>query len=62
MILTYDNPNILQTFRICVGRHMANNALFIDIATLLWAANISALKDEQGKPTLPDTLALSARD
>ena len=35
---------------------MANNALFIDIATLLWAANISALKDEEGKPIIPDTL------
>ena len=35
---------------------MANNALFIDIATLLWAANISALKDDEGKPIIPDTL------
>ena len=35
---------------------MANDALFIDIATLLWAANISAVKDEEGKPIVPDTL------
>ena len=36
---------------------MANNALFINIATLLWAANISAVKDRVGNPIIPDTLA-----
>ena len=35
---------------------MANNSLFLNIATILWAANISAWKDEGGKPILPDTL------
>jgi len=35
---------------------MANNALFIDIATLLWAANIFAVKDKAGNPIVPDTL------
>ena len=35
---------------------MANNALFIDIAMLLWAANISAVKDKAGEPIVPDTL------
>ena len=48
--------NILPNSRICVGRHMANNSLFIDIATLLWAASISAVKDEAGNPIVPDTL------
>jgi len=42
-------------YRICVGRFMVNNALFINIATVLWAANISARKDEGGNPILPDT-------
>lgn len=42
--------------RICLGRHLANNSIFMNIACLLWAANISAIKDENGKPTLPDTL------
>ena len=42
--------------RICVGRHLANDALFINIATVLWAANISARKDEAGNPILPNTL------
>ena len=35
---------------------MANNALFIDIASLLWGANISPARDEAGKPIIPDTL------
>jgi len=43
-------------YRICVGRFMANNSLFLNIATVLWAANISARKDEGGNPILPDTL------
>jgi len=42
--------------RICVGRYMANNSIFINIATILWAANIAALKDEAGKPIVPNTL------
>jgi len=35
---------------------MANNSLFLNIATVLWAANVYALKDERGNPILPDTL------
>lgn len=38
---------------ICVGRHVANNSLFIDIACLLWAASIAPVKDEHGKPIIP---------
>ena len=34
---------------------MANNAVFISMATILWAANISAVTDERGKPMIPDT-------
>ncbi|CAL1696588.1 unnamed protein product [Somion occarium] len=41
--------------RICVGRHVANNSLFIDIASLLWATTIEPIKDAQGKPIMPDT-------
>ncbi|KAK7694473.1 hypothetical protein QCA50_001659 [Cerrena zonata] len=41
--------------RICVGRHVANNSIFIDIACLLWAATIEPIKDAQGKPMMPDT-------
>jgi len=35
---------------------MANNSVFINIATILWAANVTAPKDEAGKPIVPDTL------
>ena len=35
---------------------MANNSVFLNIATILWAVNIAALKDEAGKPIVPNTL------
>ena len=35
---------------------MASNSLFLNIATILWAANISSRKDEGGNPIVPDTL------
>ncbi|KAJ7803886.1 cytochrome P450 [Mycena olivaceomarginata] len=41
--------------RICVGRHVGNNSLFIDMACILWALTISPLKTAQGDPILPDT-------
>ncbi|KAI0270347.1 cytochrome P450 [Russula aff. rugulosa BPL654] len=34
--------------RICVGRYMADNALFINIVVLLWAAKIGRKKDASG--------------
>ncbi|KAA1470672.1 cytochrome P450 [Dentipellis sp. KUC8613] len=36
--------------RICIGRHAANNSLFIDIAMMLWAMNIEQGVDDQGRP------------
>ena len=42
--------------RICLGRRMANTSLFINVASILWAANISPVHDEAGKPIIPDTL------
>ena len=35
--------------RICVGRHSADNTLFINIATLLWAMKIERKKDASGR-------------
>jgi cytochrome P450 len=35
--------------RICVGRLMADNTLFINIATLLWAMKIERVKDASGR-------------
>jgi len=34
--------------RLCVGRHLANNSLFIDIAILLWATKVERKKDGSG--------------
>jgi len=35
--------------RICVGRYMADNSLFINIAILLWATKIERKKDASGR-------------
>lgn len=35
--------------RICVGKHVANNSLFIYFATMLWACTIIPGKEENGK-------------
>ncbi|KAI0066946.1 cytochrome P450 [Artomyces pyxidatus] len=35
--------------RVCVGKHVANNSIFIDIAVMLWACNFEHAKDAQGK-------------
>jgi hypothetical protein len=34
--------------RVCVGKHVANNSLFIDFAMMLWACKIEPGKDERG--------------
>ncbi|THH03981.1 hypothetical protein EW146_g10300 [Bondarzewia mesenterica] len=34
--------------RICIGRHVANNSLFINIAVMLWAMNIERVTDKNG--------------
>ena len=41
--------------RICVGKHLANESLFISIATALWAANFERVRDEDGKEVPIDT-------
>jgi len=35
--------------RACVGKHVANDSLFISIATVLWAARLERPLDEHGK-------------
>jgi len=44
--------------RICVGKDLANDSLFIDISRMLWAANFERGRDENGKelPLDVDTL------
>ena len=45
--------------RICVGLNFANQALFINFATLLWAMNISkAVDPATGREITPDPNAL----
>ncbi|KAF5342840.1 hypothetical protein D9758_013372 [Tetrapyrgos nigripes] len=39
--------------RICVGLNFANQSLFIDIASLLWAASIEPAYDETGAEIVP---------
>ena len=34
--------------RVCVGKHVANNSLFIDFAVMLWACTFEPGKDEKG--------------
>ncbi|KAI0066942.1 cytochrome P450 [Artomyces pyxidatus] len=36
--------------RVCAGKHIANNSLFIDIAMVLWACNLEPAKDACGNP------------
>ena len=41
--------------RACVGKHAANDSLFIDIATVLWAVRLEPGHDEIGKEMPVDT-------
>jgi cytochrome P450 len=43
--------------RICVGRHVANDSLFMYMATTLWAANFERVRDQDGKETHLDVNA-----
>jgi cytochrome P450 len=40
--------------RICVGKHLANNTLFISTARILWAATLQCARDEDGKEMPPN--------
>ncbi|KAF9021983.1 cytochrome P450 [Hymenopellis radicata] len=42
--------------RLCIGRHVATNSLFIDIACILWALNVDVPKDAAGKRMVPDSM------
>ncbi|KAI0066938.1 cytochrome P450 [Artomyces pyxidatus] len=41
--------------RICAGKHIANDSLFIDIAVMLWACTFEPAKDERGDAIPIDT-------
>ncbi|KAJ7292052.1 cytochrome P450 [Mycena rebaudengoi] len=40
--------------RICVGRHLANRTIFIQVATILWSFKILPGKNSKGVTVLPD--------
>jgi cytochrome P450 len=40
--------------RICVGKDMANDSLFIDTVRMLWAAKLERARDENGKEVALD--------
>jgi hypothetical protein len=49
-----DSASIFTMYcRISVGLHITNQALFIDIASLLWAASIEPAHDETGTEIIP---------
>ncbi|KAJ6526403.1 cytochrome P450 [Mycena capillaripes] len=39
--------------RNCVGRHVANDSLFIDCASILWALSVEPFYDNNGAPIIP---------
>ena len=41
--------------RVCVGKHLANDTLFISTARILWAARLEGTRDENGKEVPLDT-------
>ena len=41
--------------RVCVGRNLANDSLFIHTARILWATSIKCTRDENGEELPPDT-------
>ena len=43
--------------RVCVGRHLANESLFIRTAMILWATTLKCGLDKNGKEQPPDTNA-----
>jgi hypothetical protein len=44
---------VIRIRRICIGMHIANQALFIDVASLLWAVSIEKAVGADGKPIVP---------
>ena len=48
---TQDEGHVVYGFgkRICVGRHVANDTMFIAFAVILWAMELAPAKDEHGR-------------
>lgn len=54
---THDDGHCTYGFgrRACVGKHAANDSLFISIAAVLWAMSLECPRDESGKEVPLDT-------
>ena len=54
---THDDWHCTYGFgrRACVGKHAANESLFISVATVLWAIKLECPRDENGKGVPLDT-------
>jgi len=39
--------------RVCPGRHVANNTISINIASVLWGLEIRPIIDQEGRPLIP---------
>jgi cytochrome P450 len=54
---THDDGHNAYGFgkRVCVGKYLANDSLFIVMATVLWAANLERVRGESGEEVPIDT-------
>ncbi len=43
--------------RICPGRYLAMNSMFIAVASILWTFNLEKARDKDGNEVLPDDKA-----
>jgi hypothetical protein len=50
---TMSGGMMVKFLRNCVGRHLANDSLFIDCASILWALSIEPFYDHNGAPIIP---------
>ena len=53
IVICLDAHTSIVWVRICIGMHIANQVLFIDVASLLWAVSIEKAVGADGKPIVP---------
>ncbi|OCH87846.1 cytochrome P450 [Obba rivulosa] len=53
---THEEGHVTYGFgrRVCIGRNIANNSLFIEIACILWSMTIQPIRDADGELITPD--------
>lgn len=54
LIFSFDRTATKNDGRICVGMNLANNALFINMVSVLWAVKIKCPIGSDGKEIIPD--------